>query len=421
MTLTFRTLSPEEFSQFTETSELRRFQTQSVEFFRAYQNLGREVELVGLVDDDGDVFTCHGVALVLFTPWRKVFQVARIPFGPILDWCDDAVARAFLTGLVAHLKKHSRVISLTFNPILARNFYDVGSRVPTSSNEVADSFERIMVELGARREEKEFYEDPAVSVRFIYTKNISGLTFDEALPTLAKGLRRRFRHEGRYGVETVMEGPDKWEVFERLHELTVARTGMTAYSQRMHESYREFLRQFGEENAALGIAYLRPGHYIEQLSAERAQLEKRQEELLTRKATKNRDRELGEIAQRFAHIDTQLEAARSTLAEYGEEIPINCAVGFYVDHELVLMIGAMDKRFQDYLRDYPVERAFFKEACDRGMDIYNTFGISGIWDSSAPDAPVLQFKELLNGNVEEFVGTYHLAVRPRLAALAGCR
>ena len=75
----------------------------------------------------------------------------------------------------------------------------------------------------------------------------------------------------------------------------------------------------------------------------------------------------------------------------------------------------MDKRFAAYGRDYPVERAMFKWACDHGLSVYNTFGISGIFDESAPDAPVLAFKRWLNGNVEEFIGTFVIPVRPRLA------
>lgn len=413
--MTFRALTPAEFEQFCNTTDQRRFQTQSIEFFRSYQKLGRAVELVGVVEDD-----VRAAALVRYTPWRKIFRTARIAYGPILDWEDPDLAREFLTGLKAHLARRVNVLQLTFTPILARNFYDEGSCEPAQENPAAHAFERLVGELGARRETKEFYDDPAVDPRFIYTKNIAGLSFDAALPTLAKGLRRRFRNEGRYGIETVMEGPDRWEVFAKLHTMTAQRTGMAAYSPAMQVAYQEFMRQFPAGDAVLGVAYLRPRVYISQLTQERAELEARKSELVARPPTKKRDNELARIEQRFAHIESQRAETEEVLAKHGERIPVNCALGFYVGRELILMLGAMDKRFLGYLRDYPVERAFFKDACDRGLDIYNTFGISGIWNDTAPDAPVLQFKQFLNGNVEEFVGTYHLPIRRRLAALAGC-
>lgn len=413
--MTFRAISPDEFEQFCSSTPERRFQTQSPEFFRAYRALGREAELVGFVNDDG----VRAAALIRYTPWRKFFRVAKIAYGPILDWNDEALSRSFMTGLVAYLKSRRKVLQLTFNPILARNFYAEGELVPSSSNPAVDSFEALVSDMGARRETREFYEDPAIDPRFIYTKSIDGQTFDEALPTLAKGLRRRFRQEGRYGVEVVMEGPEKWHVFKDLHDLTVDRTGMSEYSSSMHKTYQAFMQAFGEDEAALGIAYLRPRIYLYQLANERAELEGRKSLLLERKATKNRDRELEQIEARFPHLDAQVAEAEAVLEAHGERVAINSAVGFYVDRELILVLGAMDKRFQGFLRDYPVERAFFKEACDRGLATYNTFGVSGIWDETAPDAPVLQFKQLLNGQVEEFVGTYHVPIQPRLARIAG--
>lgn len=82
-----------------------------------------------------------------------------------------------------------------------------------------------------------------------------------------------------------------------------------------------------------------------------------------------------------------------------------------------MLLGGIDKRFASYGRDYPVERAMFKLTCDRGLATYNTFGISGTFTHGAIDAPVLAFKRMLNGMVEEFIGTHVLPgtrpARPR--------
>ena len=138
-----------------------------------------------------------------------------------------------------------------------------------------------------------------------------------------------------------------------------------------------------------------------------------------RKQTKARDRELAELAERLTTLDSQESQARKTAEEHGEDIPFNAILSFRIGEELILLLGGMDKRFAAYGRDYPVERAMFKWACDHGLSVYNTFGISGIFDESAPDAPVLAFKRWLNGNVEEFIGTFVIPVRPRLAKAVG--
>ena len=61
----------------------------------------------------------------------------------------------------------------------------------------------------------------------------------------------------------------------------------------------------------------------------------------------------------------------------------------------------------------------FKLACDKGLSVYNTFGITGCFDETAIDAPVLSFKRWLNGNVEEFIGTYNRPLHPKLARALG--
>ena len=123
--------------------------------------------------------------------------------------------------------------------------------------------------------------------------------------------------------------------------------------------------------------------------------------------------------ERLTTLDSQEEQARKTLDEYGDDIPFNAALSFRFGDELILLLGGMDKRFAAYGRDYPVERAMFKWACDNGLSVYNTFGVSGIFDETAPDAPVLKFKRWLGGNVEEFVGTYVLPIHPLLAKATG--
>ena len=213
--------------------------------------------------------------------------------------------------------------------------------------------------------------------------------------------------------------PEEFDVFDKLHESTADRTTMHGISGSSRAFYTELMRELGPERALLCVAYLFPSRYLEQIADERQESLKRIELLEGRKATKARDRELEQLRERLTTLDSQEEQARKTLDEHGDGIPFNAALSFRFGDELILLLGGMDKRFAAYGRDYPVERAMFKWACDNGLSVYNTFGVSGIFDETAPDAPVLKFKRWLGGNVEEFVGTYVLPIHPLLAKATG--
>lgn len=303
-------------------------------------------------------------------------------------------------------------------PLVHKNLYE--DIEVSSANELGAQVHERLGELGYDRLDHEFYERPDVQIRYIYTKNIAGMTFEEATATLSKGLRRRFHNEGRYGVQVRFLDPDQFDVFEHLHESAAERTNMAGITVSSQAMYRRLMEKLGPRRAFLCVAYYSPKRYIGQIEEEQKALIARIAELNERKPTKARDRELTQANERTLTLESNHQAALESLEEFGDrEIPFNSALSFISGNELILLLGGMDKRFSCYARDYPVERAMFKLACDEGLDVYNTFGISGCFDETAIDAPVLSFKRSLNGNVEEFIGTYNKPIHSIAAKVLG--
>ena len=414
----FVPLDPDAYERFASSTRHRIFIPQLPEFARVRARQGYRVEYVGVVEGaTRREERVVGAAVLVYQPWRRFLLKARLTYGPLLDWDDEELVDCFFDGLKRHVKRNPRVVSITFNPLVPRAFYEDIRQVAENpqARKVADQ----LAGLGARRLTKEFYERPDIQIRYIYTKSVEGMSFEEATATLAKGLRRRFHNEGRYGVTTRFLPPEDFGVFDSLHDSTAERTNMHEITSGARELYTGLMRELGPERAILCVAFISPSLYLSQIADEREQARERIAALEGRKQTKARDRELAELAERLTTLDSQESQARKTAEEHGEDIPFNAILSFRIGEELILLLGGMDKRFAAYGRDYPVERAMFKWACDHGLSVYNTFGISGIFDESAPDAPVLAFKRWLNGNVEEFIGTFVIPVRPRLAKAVG--
>lgn len=414
----FSVLSIQSYERFIKENDARIFIPQSPEFVRVRTRQGEKIQCVGVTSDDGSCILAAGV--LSYQPWKGFFRKARLVYGPTLDWENDALIRAFFEGIKEHLHKDRKVLSLDFSPLLPRAFYDDITEV--SVNEIATQAVSTLKKMGATRLNKEFYERPDIQIRFIYTKALgpNGTDFETALTGLAKGLRRRFRNEGRYGVITRFLPPEEFDVFEGLHESTRERQEMNGISASSRALYTELMRELGPERSFLCVAFFSPLLYLEQINEEREATKARLAAVEARKTTKASLRQIQEEKDKLSVLDHNEAQCREHIEKYGDkEVPFNAALSFLFGKELILLLGGMDKRFVAYARDYPVERAMFKWACDNGISLYNTFGISGIFDESAPDASVLDFKRWLRGNVEEFVGTFVLPIRPRLASLLG--
>ncbi len=409
----FSILSATEYAEFTAHVP-RIFLPQLPEYAQVAHKQHTELEFLGVRDEKGTIL---GAGLVTYQPWKRFFRRAHMIYGPLLPWENSDVVTAFFEGLLAHLRQKKNVVAVRFNPLLPRAFYqDITS---TEENPTAHRIDSLLRGYGAHRLGKEFYEQSDIQIRYIYTKVIEGMSFEEATATLSKSLRRRFHNEGRYGVTVRFLKPEEFDVFVALHESTEERTTMSDMSAHSQSLYRGLMEELGPEKSFLCVAYFSPTRYISQIDEERESLSSRLEELHTRAQTKARTREISQIHERFTTLESQRERACSVLEKFGDDIPFNSAVSFLSGKDLILLLGGMDKRFVEFGRDYPVERAMFKWACDNGVSIYNTFGISGIFDESAPDYPVLKFKRALNGQVEEFVGTYVLPLRSLLAHATG--
>lgn len=103
---------------------------------------------------------------------------------------------------------------------------------------------------------------------------------------------------------------------------------------------------------------------------------------------------------------------------YGDNVPFAGVLAFRSGNEILQLLRGFNKEFTTFNRDYPIESALLRWAADRDFKVYNTYGVSGILDDSAPDANVIAYKRKLDGNMEEFIGTYMLPVSP-LARVLG--
>ncbi|MDE1535660.1 lipid II:glycine glycyltransferase FemX [Actinotignum sp. GS-2025c] len=405
----FTTLTAEEYASATRHSS-RLFLAQLPEYGQWRTEQGDTVDYVGVREGS----ELRGVALITYQPWKKLFTRAIITNGPTLDWEDAELVDFFFTELKGYLAAKKRVIALRITPNVPAAFY-------ADTDKVADSAlgTRVTAQLSAAGFQRVAVDpnDPA-DIHFIYTKDIAGKSFEEIADSLTKTMRRQVKHVGRYGVEVRTGGVELWETFHQLYESSRERTEMAEISDYSAHLYTAMMEKLGPERAFLAIAYAHPATYLEEITANIARLDEQIAQNSTEPHTRKKAGALKELGNQRASLVKQETEARDLAQRYGTSVPFAGVLAFRWGDELVQLLRGFNKDFTTYNRDYPVESTLLRWAAAHGISTYNTLGISGIFDESAPDYPVLEYKRKLNGNVEEFIGTFALPLRPE-ARLTG--
>lgn len=375
---------------------------------------GSRVEIVGVVEGSRHAEELVAAAAVVFQPWKRLFSRVLIPFGPVLDWEDTELVEFFFTELRRHLALERRVLAIQFNPLLARRFYE--DVKPGAENPAAAKFEQWAESFGFKRIHKEFYDDSSIQIRFMYTKDIEGMTFDDVVKSVDQPVRTGFNKWGTNGVQVRFLGPDEFHVFEEVISHTADRTDMQHVSGSSMKYYRDLFKELGPQKCFVPAAVLVCSEYLEQIAAERSEIDEQKVEFEGRdQLSKKQRKALNELNERLKVLDKRESQTREIQAEAGDEIVLAASYFVATPSELIYLLSGAYREYQSYQGIYLIHRAMLEWATEHAIKRYNTFGITGDFSEDASDAGVLNFKRSFNGDVEELVGTYAAPVRPMIA------
>lgn len=415
-------ITPERFDAFLATQP-RFLYMQTGQYARVLRAAGADVEILALIDSHGDV---KAAGLVQMQPWKKALKRAQLVFGPVVDWSDHAVVREFFDNAIAYLKRDRRVLSLRFNPLLTRCTYEGTRR--TTVNHDAIFVDTLVAQCGGRALPGDLFTDPSLQPRYAYTKVIEGMTFDEAVASCGQVVRTGFNRAGTPGVSIRFLTPDDFATFEELERETAERTGMVMNSDAAFARYKMLLGALGPDYAMLPAAVLNCDEYIAGVENEAREIRAKLDELEEKEAAlesqgkalgKKQRNALKEAQTRLGILERRAAQTRAIRDTEGRDIVLAASLFFISTNEVVYLLSASAAAYQNYYGVYLIHRAMFEWACAHGISRYNFFGISGDFSDAATDAGVFHFKSQFRGDVEEYVGTYDIPVRPRLAKLLG--
>lgn len=419
----FAQLTDTAYSRFAERQERMSF-AQLPAYAATRRDQGAEVSLVGVVD--GDPERILAAAIVSYQPWKRVFKRANIVFGPTFEEYSPEVERVFYEGLLDFVKRDKSVLSVRVTPATIRRHYD--DITPGDETAQAQNLDRLIEDLGGHRVMLDFSERPDIPVRFSYVKNIEGMDFAAVQKSTGQQVRTAFNRKGTNGVEVTFVEPDQIDTLERVLNHTAERTNMPEISASRIEYYALLAEHLGADKAFLPVAILHTATYLEQIAEERAEVSAKLEDFSKREADlevegkalgKKQRNQMKELQSRLDVLAKRETETRGVQAEHGDEVILAASLFVASPNELTYVVSGAYSQFTAYYGIYLIHREMFEWATANDVKIYNFYGITGDFSDEASDAGVLHFKRQFSGDVEEYVGTYDLPVRPTLAKTLG--
>lgn len=419
----FAQLTDTAYSRFAERQERMSF-AQLPAYAATRRDQGAEVSLVGVVD--GDPERILAAAIVSYQPWKRVFKRANIVFGPTFEEYSPEVERVFYEGLLDFVKRDKSVLSVRVTPATIRRHYD--DITPGDETAQAQNLDRLIEDLGGHRVMLDFSERPDIPVRFSYVKNIEGMDFAAVQKSTGQQVRTAFNRKGTNGVEVTFVEPDQIDILERVLNHTAERTNMPEISASRIEYYALLAEHLGADKAFLPVAILHTATYLEQIAEERAEVSAKLEDFSKREADlevegkalgKKQRNQMKELQSRLDVLAKRETETRGVQAEHGDEVILAASLFVASPNELTYVVSGAYSQFTAYYGIYLIHREMFEWATANDVKIYNFYGITGDFSDEASDAGVLHFKRQFSGDVEEYVGTYDLPIRPMLAKALG--
>ena len=393
----FVELTQEEFGQYTKEN-FSHF-TQTLDNYRLKQDEGTESYLVGL-KHDGEV---KAACLVTLGRVMKFFNFAYTNRGPVLDYSDEKIVKAFFRGLESFLK-NKKVVYLRVDPYVVLNVRDHDGNIleEKDSHQLFDTFKN----LGYDHDGFTVGFSPDTQIRWHSTLDLKDKTEKEIFNDFDQLRKRNIKKAEKDGIKVKYLDLDDIDIFTDFMEDT---SEMKEFFDRGPKFYKSRKQYFGD-NVMIPLAYVDLNEYVDTLQSDvqkmQRDLNKAEKQLERHPDNKKAQNKVKNFKEQLANIEKKLEEGLKLRETHGEELPV--AASYYINtpHEVAYLAGGTANEFRHFAGSYSIQWEMIKYAIEHGVDIYNFYGISGKFTEDAEDYGVIQFKKGFNATVNEYIGDF---------------
>lgn len=349
---------------------------------------------------DNQVFVCF---MICIRPLLKFFRYAYIPRGVLFE--DVNGMSDFWSSLKKLLRKMNIVYLETDPYIILQERDKDGSIVEGGKNNfhIVDlykqsGFEQLPLKHGY---------DPLKQCRWMSVLDLKDKDEKMLLDAMSTHTRADVRLAQRNHVKVRKLAYDELYILKDIVEKTSERRNFEASSL---DYFQDEYKYFKEHAFAL-YAYLDLDEYVDNLQADKQQVEAEKEKVAL-KNTSRTQKKIHLLDERLVSLTKKISKANEWQKEYGNTLPLAGSMFIHYGNEIVYLVSGSLQEFQQYRGPYAIQWHAIKEALKQGCSYYNFYGISGCFEPDQEGYGVFAFKRGFNADVVELIGNFILPIRP---------
>lgn len=393
----FVELTAKEYESYAIKSKYNNF-LNSRQLLESKRKNGWDVGYVG-IKKNGVIVGAAGFFLV---PTLRRFYYAYAIRGPLLDYEDEEQVAFFIKNIKSYFNK-KRVIYFKMDPLVLCREYSHKCTViddGVDNQKIVDflknnGFKHQGFTVGFEKNEQ---------CRFVMVLDLIDQNEDTVFKNFDKLRKRCVRKSQKDYIEIVENADEGLDEFLDIMLETERKKGIDHISKNF---YVQQQKAFGVEKAKIVLCKIDLNRYEVELSNEM----KKMDSIALEKRKLNYE-------EQYEVIQKKIIELKLLKSKYGSKVAI--AGGYFVDYgnEIVYVSGGSRSDFTKFCGSYALQWYMICESLNSKKERYNFYGTSGIFEKSADDYGVFEFKKGFYAKPEEYIGVFHLPIIPFLYRLA---
>ena len=391
----FTQLDKKEFEEFLKQNTLNTFfQSPSMDLVEIKD--GWNVIYLG-VKEDNKIIAGARIKYATTHFNKKIFYAQR---GFIADYSDKELLTFFTKNIKKYLKKMGGY-AFHINPPLMYKQRDIDGNLVNGgidNSGVVDYLKK----LGYKHAGFIRHYDYSKQNRWIFELPLKGKTEKDIMLNMNGNTRRAIQKAEHLKVKVRELKKEELNIFKDIMNSTSDRRD---FKDESLEYYEKMYDTFKEKNEIkYMLAYVDLNETLDVLNKDLKELDEKKERALEH----NKNGQYNEFNNQYKDVENKIKEIEQIKKDKGNIINLASAMFMIYGNEIMYFHSGSYKEYFSFFGQYLIQWEMIKLALNLNKEVYNFYGIKGIFDKNDLDYGVYLFKRGFTGNVVEYVGDFYL-------------
>ena len=393
----FTQLEKSEFEQFLSNHPLQTFfQSTSMDLVEIKD--GWNVIYVGVKENDKIIAAARiKYAKTHFN--KKIFYAQR---GILVDYNNKILLSFFTKNIKKYIKKMGGYV-FHINPPLMYKERDIDGNLVDNGIDNSNIVDELK-KLGYKHAGFIRHYDYSKQNRWIFEMPLKDKTELDIMKNMNGNTRRAINKAEHLQVKVRELGKEELSIFKDIMNSTSDRR---EFKDETLEYYKKMYDVFKEKNEIkYMLAYVNLDDTLKVLNDDLKELEEKKSRALLHK----KEGQYNEFNAQSTDIKNKIEEVELIRKKSGNIINLAAAMFMIYGKEIMYFHSGSYKEYFNFFGQYLIQWEMIKLALKLKKEVYNFYGIKGVFDKNDPDYGVYLFKRGFTGRVVEYIGDFYLPI-----------